>query len=200
MPSYGFAAEIEALNIVNPSPEHDAPPELPAVPEARQSPTPLGASPPTADFSDLGTALSSMFATSPRPAPQHNGCATDVQFAAPSPRRGSYDACSEQLHSLSPRVLDETALLHPAYSPLSSSIASSSSLEDIASIVGGKSPQSSLTGHDMAAAEPVSPAASSTARRKSSASSDSEEETATVDESKTNKVIKLPQSKKTIKM
>ena len=194
---HGFAEEIEALSIVNSLPER-APSELLAVPDcgASQSQDGLGVDLPTAELGDLGAALASMFATSPSPAPQHNGCATATPYAASSPRRASDDAGSEQLRSLSPRVLvDETALLPPAYSPLSSSIASSSSLEDIASIVGEKSPQSSLTSQDIAH---VSSASSSAARRKSSASSDSEEETAAVDGSKTNKVIKLPQSKKTV--
>ena len=192
---YIFAEDIEALSVVNPSPER-APSELLAAPDggASQSQDGLGVHLSTAEVGDLGAALASMFATSPSPTPQR--ATTGTQFAASSSRRASDDVGSEQLHSLSPRVLvDETALLPPAYSPLSSSIASSSSLEDIASIVGEKSPQSSLTSQDIAQ---VSPASSSTARRKSSESSDSEEETAAVDGSKTNKVIKLPQSKKTI--
>ena len=170
---------------------------------------------PTSEFSDLGDALASILAL---PIAHLDGDALNncsAQFVteratSASPRRGSDQeidvvgverAATEVLHTVSnsPRLsLEETGL--SVYSPLSSSIASSSSYEDIASVVGTgtgeKSPQSAYGGEDLGEASTASArAATGNQPRTGSASSDSDDENAAGENSKCNKIIKLPQSK-----
>ena len=204
-PSYSFAVELEALSIVQSSPEHlpdaicrelSGPGQVPSdwvagtVDDAEMS---------NEEFKDLGDALASILA-SPSPqnslsagTPNRQSVIDGGTTAITTPRRGSEELCNgatEPLNSLSPLLsVDETAL--PAHSPLSSSLASCSSYEDIEN-----SPQSTSQDiEDASETEAVSTTRANT-RRKNSASSDSDDENAVVDENKSEKVIKLPQSKK----
>lgn len=189
--SHSFAVEMKALSVVNSTSEQEphvcselavsglSPPHSPTSEEQLDdADEPLDLS--NAEFRDLGDALVSILGL-PEDAQNQLGGSNEPtpQFTS---SRGSEG--TGFLHSFSPpHSADATP--HPAYSSPSSSIASSSSYDDIASIVGeDKSPISVQDIAETASREASSP------RRKSSASSESDDENKT----KNGKPIKLPQS------
>lgn len=181
--SHSFAVEMKARSAVHSSSEHE--------PHICSELAVSGLSPPSQqllddadtafnmsndDFRDLGDALVSIL-----------GSTAEVQNPSPlsvqSPQLTSVITHASEL--LQPPA---DAVPLPAYSPPASSIASSSSHDDIASILGeDKSPASiAETASSEGTAKP----------RKTSASSESDDENPAAYDSKSGKAIKLPQSKK----
>lgn len=186
--SHSFSVEMEALSVVRSSSEHEPHvcSELPV----------SGLSPPSEqllddadktfnmsndDFRDLGDALVSILGS---PAKDKD------PLSEQSPQFTPVITHSLPSEVLRPPLSADTLPL-PDYSPPASSIASSSSYDDIASILGeDKSPASV---QDIA--ETASSEEPSYKRRKPSASSESEDENPTAHDSQSGKAIKLPQSK-----
>ena len=189
--SHSFAVEMKALSVVHSPSEHE--------PHICSELAVSGLSPPSQqllddadtafdmsndDFRDLGDALVSIL-----------GSTAEVQNPSPlsvqSPQLTSVITHASEVNELLQQPADAVPL--PAYSPPASSIASSSSYDDIASILDEDKSPASIAG--TAGSEGASSAAKP---RKTSASSESDDENpAASDDSKIGgKAIKLPQSKK----
>lgn len=191
--SHSFAVEMKALNVVNSSSEQEphicselavsspSPPSEDRLDDADEA---LDLS--NADFRDLGDALISILGLPAEDKEAQNPLSGSNEQ---TPQFTSVITNPRFLHSSSPPHSAE-ATLHPAYPSPSSSVTSSSSYDDIASIISeeDKSPMSVQDIVEAASRE------ADVARRKSSASSESDDENKT----KNGKAIKLPQSKKTV--
>ena len=187
---YNFRAELEAMTLLQRSlsPAHSLPAPLlhPADPDPS---TALGVAPQSTQDSEavFGGSWGGMPILTPPPSESLPLESLEgVAEPAPWARAGDVSRRETELSShLEPSV--EEALLS-VYSPPSSSIASSSSCEDIASITDEKSPAAN------AGEDSISEDAAKAGESQKVRFSESDEEAVGEEESKSEKAIKLPQS------